>query len=176
MKKRKLIDAQGRLFGVISVVDIVAVLVVAGLALMLANRFITPKNSTHYDSSGSGVNANDAKITFVLCLSGMRETSAESIQPGDKVYNTAGGSLMGEVVETRREPFMQLVDNMDGTLKKLPTQDYCDLYVTIEGRCSVVDGHCYLDGASELVRNVTVSFVTRYVAVSGRLISYEVSA
>lgn len=177
MKKRKLIDAEGRLFGFISVVDIVAVLVVAALALMLVNRFITPVNGSHADTPGVGVTADEADVTFEICLAGMRETSAASIQAGDRIYSTATGALLGEIVGTRQEPYIQLVDDhRDGTVKEMTTEGYCDLYVTIRGKCSVLDGHYYLDGTVELVRNATVSFMTPYVAVSGRLMSCEVSA
>lgn len=177
MKKRKLIDAEGRLFGFISVVDIVAVLVVAALALMLVNRFITPASGGHGNTSGQGGSSNESEITFEVCLAGMRETSAASIQAGDRIYSSATGALLGEIVGTRQEPYIQIVDDhRDGTVKEMPTEGYCDLYVTIRGNCSVLDGHYYLDGATELVRNATVSFVTPYVAVSGRLMSCEVSA
>lgn len=177
MKKRRLFDSEGRIFGVISVVDIVAVLAVAVLAVMLVGRF-TSSPTTHYGQSEGKESSDNAKITCEVRLSGVREATIMAIQPNDELHDPETGNVLGKVVSVRQEPYVQFVSTDDGHVVEMETEGYIDLYFTLEGTGSVVDGHCYLNGATELVRNVPISFVTPYVSTAGRVVSftYEVGA
>lgn len=177
MKKRRLFDSEGRLFGVISVVDILAVLVVAALAVMLVARYVTPPGS-HYGQTDGGDTSTNARITCEVRISGVRESTALGIQPGDVLRNPDTGNVLGTVTSTRQEPYVQQINTFDGQVIEMETEGYIDVYLTFEGKGSVVDGHCYLDGATELVHNISIKFVTPYVSSVGRLMSftYEVGA
>lgn len=171
MKKRPFLDSEGRIFGVISVVDIVAVLVVAVLAVMLVSRFSSAPGS-HYDSTGDKETNLDARITYVVCLTGLRETTVSAIQVGDELYDPGTGNSIGTVASLRQEPYVQLISTTDGRVVEMETQGYINIYYTIEGKGMVVDGHCYLNGTTELLYNSSIGFVTPYVTTSGRITSF----
>ncbi len=177
MKKRPLFDAEGRIFGLISVVDILAVLVVLALAVMLIGRFTSAPTSHYGNTDGQG-SSNNAKMTCELRLSGVRKSTIDAIQPGDVLHDPETGNVLGTVTAVRQEPYFQLVETYDGRVLELETEDYIVLYLTLEGTGTVVDGHCYLSGAAELVHNAGLSFVTPYVNTVGTLVSfsYEVGA
>lgn len=172
MKKRRLIDEEGRIFGVISVVDILAVLVVAVLAVMLIGRFASTPTS-HYGQTGGKDTSLDAKITCEIYLPGVREFTISAFQPGDEIHDPETGNTLGIVTAVRQEPYIQQVNTTDGRVVDMETEGYIDLYVTLEGTGTVVDGHCYLGGEEELIRNVVISIVTPYVSTSARVVAFR---
>ena len=83
----KLIDKNGRLFGKISVIDVVVVLLVVILAVALRYKAQLPQTST---------GTVDPQITFTLWVRNQRPEILDAIHIGDGLYDperSTGGSL-----------------------------------------------------------------------------------
>ena len=122
----KLIDRNGRLFGKISVIDILVVLIVAVMAAAL-----------HFKNSQviTGTKVPDTPITYQVTVQGVRSYVADAIQEHDLLFDqshSSDGSL-GEIVEIRRGEGHRMVEMIDGTIGLLPIKDGADLVLTIRG-------------------------------------------
>lgn len=126
----KIIDRNGRLFGKISVID---VLVIAVVLVMAAALYV--KN--HQAHTGSAV--TEQPITFVVRARGIDSYTADAIKTEDYLYDqtySSGGRALGKItdVQVERDPGTKLADRLtDGTAALLEAEDTVDLLITVEG-------------------------------------------
>ena len=135
----KLIDRNGRLFGKISVIDLVVVAVV----IVLAAALYFKNNQTH---TGNAV--VDQKITFQIRARGVYDYVTDAIQVGDGVYDkdyASGGKSIGVItdIQIERDPGQKLANEIhDGTAGLVDADETVDLLITLEG-WGLVDGKRY---------------------------------
>ena len=79
----------GKLFGKISIVDIVAVLLIAVLAVGLYQRFV----------SGKDMNTTPQKFEYVLLIEGVRIESVNALKKGGFVMDGKSRERMGAIKE-----------------------------------------------------------------------------
>ena len=94
---KKIIDKNGRLFGVISIIDVAVLLVVAVMALALyvrGNRSVT------------GTTLSDELISFQMVIEVAPDYLAESVQVGDFIYDKerVGAGALGEIKKVELLP------------------------------------------------------------------------
>ena len=87
---QKIIDKNGRLFGLVSIIDVVVLLVVAVMALALyvrGNRTVT------------GSTLSNVPISFQMVIEVAPDYLADSIQVGDKIYDKerVGAGALGTI-------------------------------------------------------------------------------
>ena len=85
---KKIIDRNGRLFGFISVIDLLVIVVVAvmGFALYTKNT----------QMAITSTNTADQTITYQILASGIRTYVAEAVREGDQLFDpdrSSGGTL-----------------------------------------------------------------------------------
>jgi len=157
----KLIDQNGRLFGKISVVDLLVILVVIVMAIAVASRDKQPVTST-------GVPMQD--ITYQLKVTGLRSFVADNIQVGDTVFDADqanGSNNLGTILSIETSPGTRLSEVGDGTLAILPVEDSVDLLITIRGQGVITDGRYMLNRIYDLRVNTYRYFGTPYVQFPG---------
>ncbi len=161
MKKRKLIDEQGRIFGVISAVDILAVLAVAALALMAYMRFFSHTEANVSDNGFVPVN-------YTIKVPMIRESIANTIKVGDELWSDDGDDI-GKVTNIELTPAVDRVETRRGTVELMEVEYYVDvmLSVTVDG--TVNGGRYYAGRAYELGANQTLRILTKYASVNGRI-------
>ena len=125
----KIIDRNGRLFGKISVIDLLVIAVVAVLAAALSFK----SNQSH-----TGVTVTEQPIVFQIRARAVDDYLAQAIQVGDGVYDkdySSGGRVL--------DPGRKMNDEMnDGTAALLDYEDTVDLLITVEGQ-GLVTGKSY---------------------------------
>ena len=157
----KLMDRNGRLFGKISVIDILVVLIVAVMAAAL-----------HFKNSQviTGTRVPDTPITYQVTVQGVRSYIADAIQEHDLLYDqshSSDGSL-GEIVEVQRGEGHRMVEMIDGTIDLLPIKDGADLVLTIRGSGLVTDdGRFLLNRVYDLGVNSARNYTTKYAQFTG---------
>ncbi len=166
MKKGKIIDERGFLFGKISVVDILAVALVIALGLMLYVRFFAGD-----EAGGSVSSTGKVQIEYVVKVNSVRELHRDTLQPGDMIYDGELGPLLGTVKEVTAEPASTLATFQDGHIAAVPMEGYYDLYVTVTAESTVSAGGYYLGGSIELTKNIGLQLTTRYDTMSGTVVS-----
>lgn len=135
----KIMDRNGRLFGKISVIDLLVIAVVAVLAAALTFK----SNQSH-----TGVTVTEQPIVFQIRARAVDDYLAQAIQVGDGVYDkdySSGGRAIGRITEIQveRDPGRKMNDEMnDGTAALLDYEDTVDLLITVEGQ-GLVTGKSY---------------------------------
>ncbi len=161
MKKRKLIDERGRIFGVISALDILAVLVVAALALMAYMRFF----------SGGEANISDdgfVPVTYQIRVERVRGSTVESLRVDDRLWSD-GGEDLGAIKAVEASPAVDIVETTSGEIRSMEVENYFNVLLTVTVDGSVNDGRYYAGRTYELGVNGDVLFTTKYVSTTGRI-------
>lgn len=136
----KLIDQNGRLFGKISIIDL---LVIAAVAVIAAAVYV--KNNAAPISSGT---VKEQRITFQIRTVSMEDYVTGAIRVGDKIYDagySSGNGPVGEItqIQVLNDPGVALEENMqDGTAPQIEVEGTVDLLITVEGS-GVSDGRSY---------------------------------
>lgn len=162
----KIIDRNGRLFGVISVIDLLVIAVVAVMAAALYFK----SNQPH-----TGTTVTEQPITFQIRARGLRSYVAQAIQVGDHLYDldyTSGGASLGEIVDIQveRDPGTALVSLHDGTVQLIEAEDSVDLLITVQGM-GLVDGKNYsINRVYALAVNSARGYYTRMCQFTGTVV------
>lgn len=161
----KIMDRNGRLFGKISVID---VLVVAVVVVMAAALFF--KNNQ--DHTGSAVTEQD--IVFQVRARGVDDFVADAILVGDGLYDqnySSGGRAIGEItdVQVERTPGFKLADEelTDGTAALLEAENTVDLLITVKGRGLITDGRYSINRVYDLGINSSRNYWTKRAEFAG---------
>ena len=133
----KMIDRNGRIFGKISVID----LVVAAVVVVLAAALYFKSNQVH-----TGRSVVEQTITFQVRVRGLDRYIADAVLVGDGLYDQnypSGGRAIGYIteVEVERDPGTKLAESLgDGTAALVEAEDTVDLLITLEGKGLVENG------------------------------------
>lgn len=163
----KIMDKNGRLFGKISVIDLLAVLVVIVMAFTLGGRKSSDSGNTH--------TVEEQDITYQLQVTSLPDYMADALKEGDLVHEVdhSNGGDLGEILSIERAPGTRYTDLDDGTYRRVPVEGTHDLVVTIKGRGIVSNGHVLLNRVYELGVNSSRNYYTPYVQFVGNVISID---
>lgn len=107
---KKIIDRNGRLFGFISVIDLLVIVVVAvmGFALYTKNT----------QMAITSTNTADQTITYQILASGIRTYVAEAVREGDQLFDPdrSSGGTLGTITDIQLMPGTKLAEFDDGTV------------------------------------------------------------
>ena len=157
----KFIDREGRLFGKISVIDLLVVLAVLVLAAALyaKNNTLEPTATTQ----------TDTPITFTLLAENLSFQAADAVRVGDKVFDKerSSGGALGEITAIEELPGEKTEHLSSGVYVRLPNADGKNLLITVEGSGSVINGRYAINRVYELGVNAARTFYTPYVSFIG---------
>ena len=156
----KIIDRNGRLFGKISVIDVLVIAVV----LVMAAALFFKSNQTH-----TGTSVTSETITYQMVANGVRTYVADAVQVGDLMYDQdrSSGGTLGKIVDIQVLPGTKLGEMNDGTAGMVPVEDGVDLLLTIEGSGIVSEGRYLLNRVYDLGVNSSRNFHTPYAQFVG---------
>ncbi len=160
----KIIDRNGRIFGKISVIDLLVVIIVLVMALALYVK-------TNHNEITSTTTSN-VPITYQLLVRGVRTYVADAVAVGDRVYDpdrSSGGSL-GTITAVEVQPGGKLAEFKDGTIDTVPVEDGVDLLLTIEGSGLITQGRYVLNRVYDLGINSSRTYCTMYAQFTGTVV------
>ena len=157
----KLIDRNGRLFGKVSVIDLIVVAVVLVLAVALNMK------NNHLSHTSTSV-TNDP-ITYQVLVSGSRNYVADAIREGDLMFDQdrSSGGTLGKIVDIEVLPSAKMAEFNDGTVDVVPAEDCVNLLLTVQGEGIVSDGRVLLNRIYDLGVNSARNFYTKYAQFTG---------
>lgn len=161
----KIIDKNGRLFGKISIIDVVVVLVVAVMALGL---YVKSNTKTITAST------EDEIITYQVMVNAIPDYMAEALKVDDQVFEDGVyGDSLGKVTDIEISDGDRLAGLPNGTLEMIPVDGTVNMLVTIEGRGIVDEGNYMLNRIYNLGINSARTFCTPYTQFTGTVINIE---
>lgn len=152
----KVMDRSGRLFGKISIIDVLVILVV----IALAGGLYVKNNRPH-----TGTSTTTQTITYQVLVEGAENYLKENIHVGDKVYDltySSGGSPLGEITDIEEQPGSKMATFTDGTMGRAPVEDGVNLLLTIQGEGLVNDKGYSLNRVYDLGVNAARTYYTKY--------------
>lgn len=164
----KIIDRDGRLFGKISIVDVIVLLVVAA---MVAAVYV----KTHKPQTGS--NVGTTTVVYQMELENQPEYMLDAIQVGDQMFDkerSTGGSL-GTITDIQVSGGTYEGKLNDGTVAMLPAEDCYNILLTIEGEALIEgNGSVMLNRIYSLGVNSNRNFNTKYADFVGTIVDLQV--
>ena len=163
----KIIDRNGRLFGKISVIDVLVILVV----IVMAAALYFKNNQTH-----TGTAVTEQTITFQVRARGVDNFVADAIRVDDYLYDqsySSGGQPLGQIIDVQveRDPGTKLADKLtDGTAGLLEAEDTRDLILTVKGS-GLITGKSYsINRVYDLGVNSSRNYCTNRADFTGTVI------
>ena len=162
----KLIDRNGRLFGKISVIDLLVVAVVAVMAVALWFKDSQPH---------TGTSVAEQTITFQVRARGLRSYVAGAVQVGDGLYDkdySSGGKAIGRItdVQVERTPGTALATLNDGTAAVVELEDSADLLITVEGSGLISGKSWSINRVYDLGVNSSRTYQTKRAQFTGMVV------
>lgn len=165
----KIIDQNGRLFGKISVIDLLVVAVVVVMAAALNFK----SEQTH-----TGTTVTEQPITFQIRARGVRTYVVDAIRVGDGLYDqnyASGGRSLGEItdIQVERDPGTTMVYLNDGAVEMVDTEDTVDLLITVQGQGLISGKNYSINRVYDLAVNSARGYYTRTCQFTGTVASIQ---
>jgi hypothetical protein len=151
---KRIIDEKGRLFGKISVIDVIVLLAVVILAIAAFTKFNV------YENPLTSETMVDVQYTFRIPA--IRYSNASMMRVGDKVYLTETGANIGTIVASEIIDAEEIEGLYDGTFVVAKVHERYDVLLTLEARCSYSGGRYYADRTFEINANAEHRIFTKY--------------
>ena len=160
--KKRFIDEHGRIFGVISIVDvIVIILALALIAAVYAKFHALDKTSS---------DAPTKEVTYQVKISSVRLSATNSLHQGDTLYSSTGTDL-GVMTDVDIRDAERTAALTDGRLVTGPVENRYDVYLTLKAPCMMVDGRFFVNQTYEINVNSERDFLTKYNTFKGTIVS-----
>jgi hypothetical protein len=163
----KIIDSKGRLFGTISVIDVVVVLIVALLIAGVVIKFTVLEPTA--------INVDNTPITYEIKLSNAREYTVNALKAGDSVYDSDSGYTdpVGVIGNIETSPAMREFSLINGKTAMLQVDGYYDITLTIEASGKIEEGRYLVNRTYEIGVNSKRNFNTKYSMFEAQITGIE---
>lgn len=153
----KFLDNNGRLFGKISIIDVLIILVFAVMLIGLAIR------DTALEVTATNNNP-DVTFTYKLKISNCLDLLVDDFQVGDDLYIESSGNHYGKIIDVEYEPATVWNAMSDGVYRETTSLDRYDVYLTIETTGTVSGDRYMINRVDEIEPNYQAYFYTKYVS------------
>ena len=144
-----MIDEKGRLFGKVSIIDIVVVLAIA----VLAAGFVYNRTAQHVRQ----IIMADTPLCVTFLVEGVREFSLEAVQEGDVFFRQHERVPLGTVTRIDTGPAYDIMVRTDGTAVYVPVEGRYNMYITLSGVGSVTDNGFFVNGTQQMAEGGRLS-------------------
>ena len=157
-----MINKEGKLFGKISIIDIVAVLLIAIAALGIYLRFFVGNEK---------VETSLSKIEYTMKVSEVRIGTVNALEKFmGPVTSASTKEYMGDIIEVSSQPAERAFDTANGTLKVDAVPDRYNVYIKVLVDGSVNDRGFYTGTNQSISVGSSHTFTTKAAKTSGLVI------
>ena len=157
----KIMDKNGKFFGKVSVIDVLLIVLILGLAAGFGYRKLSaPAERIVYSNT---------KFYSTFMVEKVREFSVAAFAEGDLIYEQYGTQPLGKIVDIRTEDAYDVLKKADGTAIYAPIEEKFNVYLTLESSGSVNDGGYYFNGNAQLSVGSDVTLQSNTVICSARV-------
>ncbi len=165
MPKKESFKKSGKLFGKISIIDIIVVVCIVVLAFGIYAKYTSDSDAT--------ASSENTEIEFVYKVKGVRDYTVNALKKGGAMYDSETKEYVGEIVDVRTEDAVMEVSLVDGTYKQLIIPEKYDVYVTVQ-----VDGKYnklgyYTSGNKYLGAGSTINIKSKFATTEGQIVDVK---
>lgn len=147
-------DKNGKLFGKISILDILVLLLVLGVGAGTVYK---------YTSSRTVALGGNTKIEYTTVITGVRTFTLENYKVGLKCFDTKTGESIGTITDVRSEPLRETMEMPTGELVLAERSDVIKIYLDIEATGVETDQAYLINGTYEVKAGSELALTTKYV-------------
>lgn len=163
---KKLIDENGRLFGLISVIDVVVLAVVAVLAVALYSKDTVMPISSAADPMQT--------VRYELHISNMPVGRLDSLRLEDQLFDKETGNCMGIIKDIQSEDCVISMLKEDGTFVMAPVEGRYNVKLTVEAPVMVDErGHYYINRSNILCVGWGLDLYTKSSLFGGTVLNID---
>jgi len=149
-----IINTNGKIFGKISIVDVLIIVIVLLSIVGIGYKFIQSKTATFFNKADN--------LSIVLYVEEVPEYAAKSVKLNDLVSDFETGSAFGNVTKIDIGPSVNYTADDKGEIKKSSKQGYSSAYITTHGlgfyKDGVTESGISIDGIDYFIgRSITFS-------------------
>lgn len=159
----RFLDEKGRIFGRISIIDLVIVLVL----LTAGGWFAYAKFSKNL---GQSIAAREQPIEFTIIIQAIRPTTADALRKGGKVFEFKTGAALGAITGVKTESAEIWTINEDGKWLRTRDSGRLDAYVTIASTARVGENTITVNGVETRV-GLSIGITTKWAQVNGNILT-----
>lgn len=157
----RILDDKGRIFGKISIIDLLTILAVVSVAVWFGYSMFG--KNLHRD-----VAERQEESEIVVVVSAIRPSTVEAIAKSRRIFEFKTGAYMGEIVGVETEPSSFWLIEGDGKWVQTGTDDRLDAFVTIKGTVRVGEDVITMNGV-EIRVGGSLSLKTKFAAFQGHV-------
>ncbi|SHH92096.1 protein of unknown function [Sporobacter termitidis DSM 10068] len=164
---KKIIDEHGRVFGKVSIIDflVILIVVVVGVALYLRYDVLNPTDSA----------AETGSITYTIKIYGVRDYTANALKAGDALFdkNNSGGYSIGTITDIAVSDAKKISETVDGKLVLGNYAAHYDVTVTVTAHGALSGGRYLVNKTYELNTNSNRTFLTKFCTFEATIMEIE---
>lgn len=165
---KKNIDEKGRIFGKVSVIDLIVITLALIAVLAIFER--ANQNAQYQEIT------SEDSFSYSILIEGIRERTVASFQPGDEIFGDPSGDLMGKIEEIEVREAKRTIPTLDGRFVEGPVQDRYDVLLHIKADGRISQGSYLVGRAEEVSLNSRKKFKTKYVTMTALITELSVDA
>ena len=164
--KKKILDENGRLFGRISIIDVLVILVIAVLAVAFGTKKAAPAIMTAV--------APMDDVTYELYVENMPDGRLQALREGDPVYDGDTRSPIGTIEKIEVEDCVITMQKADGTYVKAEIPERNNVRLTVAAQAKLNDhGMTYINRVSPISVGWSLNIYTPGTRFSGAVLKIE---
>lgn len=155
-----MLDNKGRLFGKVSIVDLLVVVIIAVMLVGAFTAYQKIHNKSILTENKSLVQNNTLDtLEVTMRLKEVRQISMDAIHVGDEVYMKDTGKYLGEIIRVSSEPAKRLIYDLEGKAVNAEVPERLDVILQVRvpgkrlenGFYTADNIHLVYDSAMEVV-------------------------
>ena len=158
-------DKNGKLFGKISIIDLIVLLLVLVVAVGSVWRFASP---------AAVLNQSNITVDFTIRIDGVRDFTLVNYREGLRVYNRQAGQFIGHISGIRYTDHYQPHPLPDGTVASVAIPGQITIYMDVTANGRETPTAIYVEGTHEITAGSLIYLNTKYVQVSGAIHSIDI--
>ena len=160
-----MLNKEGKLFGKISIIDIIVILAIAVLAFGVYIRFISP--------SATKVVTSKQKIEYTIEIKEVRIGSVEALKKGGEVIDTTINQSAGKIVDVIYENAVNTRIFNDGTISQTNIPERYNVKVKIQVDGKKGEAGYFTSTNQSLLIGGPLYFKTKYAVSAGTIIDIK---
>jgi len=158
-------DKNGKLFGKISIIDLLVVLAIIVGAVGFSVRFF----------SHAAENVNEkTKFEYVVEIQDVRSFTVDALSKKGIVTEKKSGGVIGEIVNVESKPYKVQVSMSNGRIISATVPEKYIVDVTVIGEGNETAGGYYIGENVELSVGSTVTMASKYANSTGKIKSIKI--
>lgn len=160
-----MINKDGKLFGKISIIDIIAIILI--IIMIIGTAFLLSGHSEK-------VKTESEKFEFVYLVKNVRINTAKALEKKGNMFDKVSNEFIGEITDVKVEKGEYPLNMADGTIENGVPEDRYNVYLTVGVSGKVSDTGYYTSANKYIGAGTSIQIATKYAECEGKVFSVAV--